>query len=190
MPDTSVLQATQPQLLQALQNLLGNGTGQSALLASLWDTFNGPIVIGAAGGGTYYGSEPVFGVAAIVIDQSMLPNAAPYNGENRSLTITQLATVIGHDLTHAVIPQSHANYALAANPAAAVAIGETNELIAIHVQWSHDRQPCRRWWRLNSGSVGIRSIHADLRADRCRNVHGKDACLPFGECSSPFRIRG
>jgi hypothetical protein len=88
MPDTSNLQNTTAgnALLAALPALLS----KSDLLNYLWTKFNGPVVIGAPGHGTYYdGTTPN-------IDPQMLP------GGQRELTYAQLTTVIDHEPTHTV----------------------------------------------------------------------------------------
>ncbi len=124
MPNVTDIQQNQPALLAALLALEGTGTGKSVLLQSLWNDFTGPIVMNPVyGGGTYHKSGTIY------IDAAMLPNAAPVPGEtqSRGQSYSQLATILGHELTHALLSSSTLNYVTASDPDAAVSIGATNE---------------------------------------------------------------
>ena len=97
-------------------------TGNSALLEDLYSQFQklqqgnasqGHVYIGAANGGTYSQGGNLY------IDASWLPNSKSGN----SLTVAQMAAVIGHEMAHAVVPGGSLNFSNATNPGAAVQVG-------------------------------------------------------------------
>lgn len=120
-----------PTVIAALEALQGSGPGQSILFKSLWDEYTGPMVMGTPGGGTYYNGN----TRTIYIDPYMLPNAKLADGQPSpyALTYSQLATVIAHELTHALF--NTPNYVTTANPDAAVAPGSSTEAIGYLSQY-------------------------------------------------------
>ncbi len=122
MPDISTLSTP-------LQNALTGLLSDSELLNNLWGQFNGPFIMNALGSGTLYNGT------SILIDPAMLPDGPLVDNQSRRLTYPQLATVIGHELAHAVLPNSRGNPIAAGNPDAALAVGEVNETTAYAAQY-------------------------------------------------------
>ena len=118
-----------PNVIAALKNLQGSGPGQSILFQALWTEYQGQMVMGTPGGGTYHKGNTIY------IDPYMLPNAKLADGQPSpfALTYPQLATVIAHELAHALF--STTSYVTAANPSAAVAAGSTTEAIGYLTQY-------------------------------------------------------
>jgi hypothetical protein len=126
-----------------LQDLLKNFNGLTSqlngsnLLNYLWNQYSGPIKENTLGAGTYYGPDTTTGGSAIFIDPAQLPGAAPINGVSYALKdYAQLAAVVGHELSHAVLPNANVSYVTgASSPDDAVAIGERDEGIAYTAEY-------------------------------------------------------
>jgi hypothetical protein len=117
------------RVISGLSNALG-ATG-SKLFQDLWNNSQVSIILEANptyGGGTKTFNDPVTGALTIQIDPAQYPDAEPVNGVVYALqNYSQLAAVIGHELSHAELQFGNSDYISAVDPDAAVAIGERSE---------------------------------------------------------------
>ena len=94
-------------LLISLLNSFGTSVSDSAI------TTSGPTKPQTVGTSTV--------LPTIYVDPSWLPTGSVH------LSFVQLATSIGHELGHALLPSGHNNYTTTSDPSQAIALGEGDE---------------------------------------------------------------
>src|SRR5947209_4470568 len=118
--DTSAFAGFDPSVVANLAAIVQNNPLLNDLYSQFLDLRKTgalpKIVVGAAGGGTHTEGP------TITIDRSWLP------GGSQPLSYPLLATVLAHELAHAVLPNGHAEgMSQAASPDKSTQIGETAE---------------------------------------------------------------